>query len=196
MAIEPTKDLPSRRPQGRPAAVLMLVRPLGPEAEPHLVFIRRTERVHTHKGQVSFPGGGFKPEDELLENTALRETYEELGLHPSTLGVLGPLTPVDTVVSNFLIHPFVAVPLDPAAPIEYVPDGFEVASVLEIPLRHLLQPAARRYEEWVMQGQPRRVVFFNYQQTVIWGATAFILQNFIKEIEAGKWHTLLEDKKI
>ncbi len=190
MAIEPTKDLPDRQAQRRPAAVLLLVRPLGPDGEPHLVFMRRSEQVHTHKGQISFPGGGFKPEDEHLEITALRETHEELGLHPATLQVLGPLTPVDTVVSNFMVYPFVAVPTDPAAPIEYIPDGFEVAGILEIPLRHLLQPAARRYEEWVMQGQPRRVVFFNHQQTVIWGATAFILHNFIREIEAGKWNAL------
>ncbi len=186
--------MPSRQSQGRPAAVLLVIRPLGPEQEPHLVFMRRSEQVHTHKGQISFPGGGFKPEDGLLETTALRETHEELGLHPDSLRVLGPLTPVDTIVSNFLIHPFVAVPVDPSAPIEYVPDNFEVASILEIPLRQLIQPSAKRYEEWVIGGQPRRVVFFNYQQVVIWGATAYILQNFIAEIKAGKWDQLLPEK--
>ncbi len=169
----------------------MLVRPLGPEAVPHLVFIRRSEKVHTHKGQISFPGGGFHPSDETLERTALRETHEELGLEPASLRVLGPLPPVDTVVSNFLVHPFVAVPQMPDAPITYIPDDFEVASVLEIPLRPLIDPKARRYEEWVMGGQPRRVVFYNYGQNVIWGATAFILTNFIREIEAGKWAELL-----
>jgi 8-oxo-dGTP pyrophosphatase MutT (NUDIX family) len=190
MSIEPTKDLPVPPGSRRPAAVLMLVRHLGPGGEPHLVFMRRSEKVHTHKGQISFPGGGFKPEDGTLDVTALRETFEEVGIPPERIQVLGQLSAVDTVVSNFLITPFVGVPVDPTAPIEYIPDGFEVAEILEIPLRGLLDPANHRYEEWVMQGQPRRVVFYQYQQVVIWGATAFILTNFIKQINQGKWDML------
>jgi 8-oxo-dGTP pyrophosphatase MutT (NUDIX family) len=190
MAIEPTKDLPSPQFSRRPAAVLLLIRPLGPRQEPHLIFMRRSEKVHTHKGQVSFPGGSFQPEDGTLEVTALRETFEELGIPTQSLRVLGPLPPVDTVVSNFLITPFVGVPVDPAAPLEYISDGFEVAEILEIPLHILLDPANRRYEEWIIQGKPRQVVFYNFQQVVIWGATAYILSNFIEEIQKGKWSEL------
>ncbi len=192
MSVESTTDLSPRRPESRPAAVLLLVRPVGPQAEPHLVLIRRSQKVHTHKGQISFPGGGFHPSDGQLEVTALRETQEELGLAPASLRVLGALTPVDTVVSNFMINPFLAVPHDPQAPISYVPDDFEVASVLEVPLKELLKPSARRDEEWVMSGQPRQVVFYNYGPLVIWGATAYILSNFFKEIQAGKWASLFE----
>jgi 8-oxo-dGTP pyrophosphatase MutT (NUDIX family) len=192
MSIEPTKDLPASPASRRPAAVLILVRHLGPAGEPYLVFMRRSEKVHTHKGQISFPGGGFKPEDGTLEVTALRETFEEVGIPPEKVRVLGPLPAVDTVVSNFLITPFVGVPVDPTAPIEYVSDGFEVAEILEIPLRLLLDPANHRYEEWVMQGRTRQVVFYNFQQVVIWGATAFILTNFMKEINEGKWAMLFE----
>jgi 8-oxo-dGTP pyrophosphatase MutT (NUDIX family) len=168
----------------------LLIRPLGPRQEPHLIFMRRSEKVHTHKGQVSFPGGSFQPEDGTLEVTALRETFEELGIPTESLRVLGPLPPVDTVVSNFLITPFVGVPVDPAAPLEYISDGFEVAEILEIPLHILLDPANRRYEEWIIQGKPRQVVFYNFQQVVIWGATAYILSNFIEEIQKGKWSEL------
>ena len=190
MSIEPTKDLPVPPATRRPAAVLLLVRPLGPAGEPHLVFMRRSEKVHTHKGQISFPGGSYMPEDGTLDVTALRETFEEIGVPPEKVRVLGPLPAVDTVVSNFLITPFVGVPVDPAAPIEYVSDGFEVAEILEVPLKLLLDPANHRYEEWVMQGQPRKLVFYNFQQVVIWGATAFILTNFIREIKQGKWNML------
>lgn len=192
MSIEPTKDFPVPQSQAsrRPAAVLLLIRPLGPSGEPHLIFMRRSERVHTHKGQISFPGGSFMPEDGTLEITALRETFEEIGIAPERVRVLGPLPAVDTVVSNFLITPFVGIPVDPSAPIEYVPDGFEVAEILEIPLKSLLDPANHRYEEWVMQGHVRRVVFYNVGQVVIWGATAFILTNFIREINQGKWNML------
>jgi 8-oxo-dGTP pyrophosphatase MutT (NUDIX family) len=190
MSVEPTKDTPLRSAQPRQAAVLLMVKSRGPQGEPYLVYIRRTEQVHTHKGQVSFPGGGFQLEDEKLENTALRETHEELGIHPSQLQLIGSLAPVDTVVSNFLIHPFIAIPRDPTENLIYIPDSFEVAAVLAIPLRHLIDPRTRRYEEWVMQGHPRQVVFFNYQQTIIWGATAFITHNFVNEIQAGKWNKL------
>ncbi len=192
MSIEPTRSLPTPQAYRRPAAVLLLIRPLGPRQEPHLIFMRRSEKVHTHKGQICFPGGSFDPDDGTLEVTALRETFEEVGLPPKSLRVLGPLPPVDTVVSNFLITPFVAVPADPTAPLEYIPDGFEVAEILEIPLHLLLDPANRCYEEWVMQGRPRQVVFYNFQQVVIWGATAFILTNFIDEINSGKWPMLFE----
>lgn len=190
MSIEPTKDLLARRASRRPAAVLLLVRPVGPDGEPHLVFMRRSEKVHTHKGQISFPVGSFQPEDGTLEVTALRETFEEIGIPPKRIRVLGPLPAVDTVVSNFLITPFVGVPADPTAPMEYISDGFEVAEILEIPLRLLLDPANHRYEEWVMQGRTRQVVFYNFQQVVIWGATAFILTNFMKDINEGKWAML------
>ena len=59
-----------------------------------------------------------------------------------------------------------------------------------LPLANDIDPRARRDEEWVMRGHPRPVVFYNYMQVVIWGATAFILYNFIKEINAGKWDLL------
>lgn len=177
--------------EGRPAAVLLFIRPLGENNEPHLIFIRRTQKVHTHKGQISFPGGGLHAgQDASLEHTALRETHEELGIPGDSIQVLGPLTPVDTIVTNFKIYPFVGVPKDQAAPIVYVPDSFEVAYVLEIPLKELIHARARRDEEWIIRGQPRPVVFYNYQQYVIWGATAYILRNFIAEINAGKWSQL------
>jgi 8-oxo-dGTP pyrophosphatase MutT (NUDIX family) len=178
------------RPAPRQAAVLLFIRPLGANHEPHLIFIRRTEKVYNHKGQISFPGGGYQPEDGKMEQTALRETHEELGIVPSSVRVLGALTPVDTIVTNYRVHPFVGVPHDVSAPVVYVPDSFEVAHVIEMPLRELIHPRARRDEEWVLRGQPRPVVFYNYAQYVIWGATAYILRNFIAEINDGKWSEL------
>lgn len=182
---------PQLASEGRPAAVLLFIRRMGENDEPHLVFIRRTQKVRTHKGQISFPGGSYQAtEDHSLEHTALRETYEELGIPIEAVRVLGPLGPVDTIVTNFKIYPFVGAPHDPAAPVVYVPDSFEVARVLEIPLKEIIHPRARRDEEWIMRGQPRPVVFYNYQQYVIWGATAYILRNFIAEINEGKWQEL------
>lgn len=168
----------------RLAAVLALIRVV--ENEPLLIFMRRTEKVHTHKGQISFPGGGYKPEDGSLENTARRETAEELGIAPDAYRILGPLPPIDTVVSNFMIHPFLGL-LHSSEPLDYVPDDFEVAEILEIPLRPLMQPQALQIEQWIVQGRSRRVRFYNYRSTVIWGATAHILQEFFTQLQNGQW---------
>jgi 8-oxo-dGTP pyrophosphatase MutT (NUDIX family) len=193
MSVEETLDppLPPDMPPGRrPAAVLLLIRPI--EDEPHLLFMRRSEKVHTHKGQISFPGGGFKPSDGTLVNTALRETEEEIGVPPSRVKVLGPLPPTDTVVSNFVIYPFVGLLHDPLEPLEFTTDDFEVAELLHLPLRVLLDPKNIREETWVMRGRPQVVNFYNYKQIVIWGATARILDNFISEIRTGKWDALFK----
>lgn len=176
----------------RQAAVLVLVRYLA--NEPHLVFMRRTEKVHSHKGQISFPGGGYKAEDGELVGAARRETQEELGISPNFYQVLGMLPPIDTVVSNFMIHPFLAIAHVDDALLNYVPDDFEVAQVLELPLRPLMQPEALQIEEWVIGGKPRQVRFYNYQDKVIWGATAHILQELIRQLEAGKWPEILRQK--
>lgn len=168
----------------RIAAVLALIRLV--ENEPHLIFMRRTEKVYTHKGQISFPGGGFKPEDGSLENTARRETAEELGILPDAYRILGPLPPIDTVVSNFMIHPFLGL-VHSIEPLQYVPDDFEVAEVLEIPLRPLMQPQALQTEQWMVEGRTRPVRFYNYGSTVIWGATAHILQEFFVQLDKGQW---------
>lgn len=192
MSVEETLDPPPPpdKPNRRPAAVLLLVHHI--DGEPHLLFMRRSERVHTHKGQISFPGGGFKPEDGSLENAAVREAEEEIGLPISRIKVLGGLPPTDTVVSNFIVYPFVGVINDPELPLDFVLDGFEVAELLQLPLRALLDPKNVREEIWVMRGQPQAVNFYNYKNLVIWGATARILDNFLDEIRAGKWDILFQ----
>jgi 8-oxo-dGTP pyrophosphatase MutT (NUDIX family) len=178
------------RGRRRQAAVLVLI--LHINSEPHLVFMRRTEKVYSHKGQISFPGGGYKPEDSDLAVTAQREMQEELGINPDFYRIIAALPPIDTVVSNFLIYPFLAVAITEVTP-EYIPDDFEVAEVLEVPLRALMQPSALRLEEWVVGGKPRYVRFYNYKSTVIWGATAHILQNLFKQLETGAWPEVLQN---
>jgi len=190
MSVEETLEpmLPPERARRKPAAVLLLIHPIA--GEPHLLFMRRSEKVHTHKGQISFPGGGFKPSDGTLEQTALRETEEEIGLAISRMKVLGALPATDTVVSNFLVYPFVAVLHEPDETLEFVPDDFEVAELLQLPLSALLDPRNVREETWVMRGRPQAVNFYSYKNLVIWGATARIMDNFLAEIKAGKWAAL------
>ena len=85
-----------------PAAVLILV--YDRDGEAHVLFTERTDQVEHHKGQVSFPGGAFDDDDGDLEQTALRETYEEIGVRPEEVEIIGPLDDIVTA-SNFRVTP-------------------------------------------------------------------------------------------
>src|SRR5262249_19433488 len=84
----------------RPAAVLLLLCP-GPDGTPHIPFLRRTETVARHRGQIALPGGARDPGDESLLATARREAWEELGIEPDAYDVVGALPEFDSAVSNF-----------------------------------------------------------------------------------------------
>lgn len=158
----------------RIAAVLMLM--FEENGEDYVIFTRRTEEVKTHKGQISFPGGHREAEDASLVDTALRETEEELGIAPESILIEGELPEVFTVVSNFLIKPYVGtVPTRPA----YVPDPIEVAEVIEVPLTALRNPDVYWTESRSGPWGTHEVHFFRYGDYVIWGATGRILRHFL-----------------
>lgn len=157
-----------------PAAVLVLL--YEHEGRIHVVFQKRTDLVDSHKGQISFPGGGADPEDAHLMGTALRETHEEIGVHPDHIDILGQLDDIRTI-SNFAVTPFVG--WLSHYPYEWTFSHAEVAYLLEVPLDHLRDPATLIPDRRVVQG--REIVFQSYQwqDDLIWGATARMLQNFL-----------------
>jgi 8-oxo-dGTP pyrophosphatase MutT (NUDIX family) len=157
----------------RQAGVLLLLYPV--EDVLHLVLTLRASALLHHSGQVSLPGGGWEEGDGSLQDTALREAWEEVGSNCDRWEMLGPLTPLYIPPSNNCVHPFVAhAPERPA----FEPDHTEVAELLEVPLDRLVDPAARREEEWVRQGQPVQVPFYLLDGHKVWGATAMILAEF------------------
>lgn len=164
----------------RQAAVLVLVYALA--GEPHLVLTRRTDRVATHKGEISLPGGAQDADDPSPLATALREAAEELGIEPAAVEILGELEPVETMVSNFVITPFVG--WSRQRP-QYRPHPAEVAEVIEVPLRALQEPDALAEEVWTIDGTPRLVAFYRYGGHRIWGATFRILRQFLARLAAG-----------
>jgi len=143
------------------------------------VLTRRTETVQTHKGQISLPGGA-REGDETLIATALREAHEELNVTPDGLEVLGTLTPLYVGVSGYLITPVVGIA--PQRP-PFRPDPLEVVEIIEPPLSILLDPGARREEDWEIRGQPVHVPFFAVGPHKVWGATAMILSEFADLLE-------------
>ncbi len=164
----------------RPGAVLVLLYPR--DGELYLPLTRRTDRVATHKGQISLPGGAQEPEDASLWETALREANEEIAVDPAAVRYIGALSPLLIPASNFNVYPFVGY-IDEAP--AFRPDPTEVAELIQLPLRGILEPSVKAHETWTLRGRQVEVSFYRYQQHVVWGATAMILSEFEALLEGG-----------
>jgi len=143
-----------------------------------VMFTERTNHVEHHKGQISFPGGARDDEDDSLAATALRETFEEIGVRPDDVEIIGQLDDMVTI-SNFRVTPFVGI-LYERSQYSFVLNEHEVAQVVQVPLEFLLDE--RNLELEVRQHQGRQVLVpaFLYNGHRIWGATARMLHQFIE----------------
>jgi len=163
-----------------PAGVLLLL--YEKAGELYIVLTRRTEDVEHHKGETSFPGGAFDPDDGDLLTTALRETEEEIGVRPEDVEVLGQLDDIVTI-TGFLVSPFVGV-LGTSSYL-FVVSAHEVAELVEVPLGHLmdernLEQGARRFgDRWWP------ILSYRYGDHRIWGATARIFKGFFDHLKEG-----------
>jgi 8-oxo-dGTP pyrophosphatase MutT (NUDIX family) len=178
LAARPPRDLPPH-PHRRAAVLIPVFRDRG---TPSLLLTKRTETVERHKGQISFPGGGEEPDDPDLQATALRETQEEVGLHPNLVEVWGRLDEVETVVSGFAITPYVGLIPWPAS---LRPNPNEIAEILTVPFALFLDPANLRVEHIVRDGRPYELLFYDSPPHVIWGVTARIVQSMLAVLDDG-----------
>ena len=174
MAPRPRPLDPSPGVEPRQAGVLLLLYPV--HGALHLVLTIRTSNLNHHSGQISLPGGGWEEGDTSLQETALREAQEEIGIVTNGLELLGSLTPLYIPPSNNVIHPFVAYAAQRPT---FHPDPSEVAGLLEVPLHLLLDPETRREEDWIWRGAPLHVPFYAVGQHKVWGATAIVLAEFL-----------------
>jgi 8-oxo-dGTP pyrophosphatase MutT (NUDIX family) len=164
----------------RRASVLILLFPGDSsgenEGESGLAFalMQRTQNPHDrHSGQISLPGGAQEPGETVIE-TALRETREELGVD-GPMQILGQLTCLYIIHSDFEVRPVVGyVSTHPV----WVPDAAEVVDVIECPVAWLLDDDRKVVEDWVIDGQVRRVPWYDVHGRKVWGATAMILSEF------------------
>ena len=155
----------------RPAAVLVPV--VRREAGLTILFTRRTDHLYDHAGQISFPGGRAEAHDESPAATALRETFEEIGLPRSRVEVLGTLTEY-TTVTGYRVSPVVGLV---SPPLSFSLDTFEVAEAFEVPLAFFLDPGNHQRNTLQYQGRTRHYYAMPYEQRYIWGATAGMLMN-------------------
>jgi len=175
----PGWSVPSMPRDCRESGVLLLLFPRGGQLQ--FVLTRRTEQVHAHKGQVSLPGGG-RLDGETLVVTAQRETFEELGVAPAAVEVLGDLSPLYVPVSNYCIYPLVGYQATVPA---LHPNALEVANVQQVPLAALLAAQNRHGEYWNEPGfkNRRRIPCYRLGDWVVWGATAMILSEMAMLLE-------------
>jgi len=164
-------------PRQRRAAVLM---PLYKEGNRIWTLLtKRTESVAVHKGQISFPGGQIEPEDPDALHAALRETWEEVGILPRDVTVLGRLDDVSTAVSSFIIQPCVGLMPHPY-PLRL--QAGEIGAVVRAPLELFLRRDRIRVEYRERDGVTHPVYFYDHGEHVIWGATARIIRGFVHAV--------------
>lgn len=161
-------------PDTHRAAVLALL--YHDQGADRVLLTKRTEIVEHHKGQICFPGGGVHAGDADLSVTALRETWEEVGIRPEHVEIIGRLDDMVTI-SNFLVTPFVGVLHH--TPYEFIPSAIEVAEVLEPPIAELLDDATLVIEERSLDGQTRHMPAYHWNGHRVWGATARMLQELL-----------------
>ena len=143
----------------------------------HVLFIERSRKVEHHKGEISFPGGICEELDGSFERTALRETHEEIGMHPEDVRVLGLLDDMRTQSTGYRVTPVVGVI---PYPYPFALSAREVEQIITIPLAHLLDADNGGEESVMREGKSYRGHVYRYEGYVIWGATARILTEFIR----------------
>jgi 8-oxo-dGTP pyrophosphatase MutT (NUDIX family) len=149
----------------------------------HLLFTRRTDQVKYHKGEISFPGGVVDKRDANLEETALRETFEEIGLKKTDVQIIGTLDDIVTTITQFIVTPFVG--FFPY-PYPFKVSPIEIAELIEVPLSSLLDEDSFSERE-ILRGDQKEVIYaFQYEKHIIWGATARILKQFLDLISSPR----------
>lgn len=164
---------PDQDPEGaRQAAALILLYP-GSEGFAFPLTVRRHDLPH-HAGQVSLPGGGIDP-GEAPPIAALREAHEELGIDPASVRLVGALSPLWVIVSNFVVRPFVGV-TDARPDFRAAPR--EVAALVETPVSAVRDVARINWAERARDGVLVRYPYFDFGGHHVWGATAMMLSEF------------------
>jgi 8-oxo-dGTP pyrophosphatase MutT (NUDIX family) len=165
----------------RPAAALLLL--YEHDHAWHVPLTVRGSALRHHTGQVSLPGGRLDHPDESVQEAALREAHEEIGVRPAEVDVLGHLTSIPVYVSGHLLQPVVGVAWERPAFVVAEP---EVERLIELPLSRLLEKDAVAWEERMRSLPPSglmNVPYFAVEGARVWGATAMVLAEFIAVLE-------------
>ncbi|RTY93327.1 CoA pyrophosphatase [Flavobacterium sp. RSP46] len=165
----------------RIAAVMMLFYPKKDSV--HFVLIVRNSYKGVHSAQIAFPGGKYELQDGNYAITALRETHEEVGIHPDKIEIIKPFTQIYIPPSNFMVYPFLGISKEELV---FVLEPAEVASIIEIPLSTFLSDAiVIEAKLSTSYANDINVPAFKIEEHIIWGATAMMLselKDVLKEV--------------
>jgi len=171
------KDLDLEKINPREASVMMLFYPKN--NEPHMVMILRNSYKGVHSSQIGFPGGKVEKSDVSLADTALRETFEEIGVDRELINIVRPFTPLYIPPSNFKVYPFLGYAVQE---LTFNPDDREVFGIIEMPLSTLMDDNAKvRKNLSTSYMEEVDVPAFQFEEYFIWGATSQML-NELKEV--------------
>jgi len=148
--------------------------------EPYFLLTKRTEDVEHHKGQISFPGGAVDAGDRDIVATSLRETEEEIGLPGDHIAVVGILDDI-IIPTGFMVTPVVGY-IGSLPPLKL--NRREVESILEVPVAFFREPKNRKVVQMMRGNVLHDVYFFTFGESQIWGATAAIIESFLKKLLA------------
>ena len=168
-----TKALSETDEKLTPAAVLLPI--IERKNGLNIVLTKRSEKLKHHPGQVAFPGGKLKVNEETAWDCALRESQEEIGLDPSGVRKIGRILTHQTI-TGYEVTPFVAEVL--AKDFSFLPDDKEVEEIFEVPLEFILSKENMTLHVREISGQKRGYYAIPFGPYYIWGATARIIKSF------------------
>lgn len=176
------KELSKKVFKPKKSAVLILIFPEGEEIK--TVFIERPVYDGVHSGQVAFPGGKYDDTDESLEQTALREAFEEVGVNPEEVKVLGKLTDLYIQPSNFLVSPFIGYLKEKP---NFIPDEREVEQIVVYNLFDLNNDDLKGEKEVKLSlGIKLKAPYYAIEGLTVWGATAMMISELNEVIRESK----------
>ena len=163
------------------AGVLIVLKNFGEyKKDPHIIFTKRSSKLSSHPGEVSFPGGKFEEQDSNLLATAVRESAEEIGIKKLNLEHLGKL-PYLISKHNIEVHPFIAALKEDQ---EFIANE-EIESIFTVPVSYLKNNQNAHIHEFNRQNHNVRISTWHYNEYVIWGLTAMIAAEFINTCFGG-----------
>ena len=163
------------------SSVLILFFPEGDKTK--LTLIQRPEYDGVHGGQIAFPGGKMEEIDKSLMDTALRECYEEIGVEPNKIKIIGKLSQLCIPPSNYLVEPFVGyTDFKP----DFCADPAEVSEILFMDLDELLNESSFQHKEINIRSFRTKVPCYFLNERIIWGATSMILSELLEVIKPNK----------
>jgi len=143
--------------------------------EYYTILFQRQDYEGAHSGQICFPGGKKEPEDKDLKETAIRETWEEVGIEKEKVNILGALTPLHIPVSDYLVYPYVAyTSYNPVFKI----DPLEVKQLIVFPIKEILNKRNQKKKAMNIHGLEHIIPYYSIEGFEIWGATAMILSEW------------------